>query len=394
MPPTDHQPLAPTRVERWGRRTAMAGFALFALIDVLIAYSGALTGPDAGKPVAWVEAGVLLLGAAIMVTTVFRQGDLWRRCLTGGVASLTLSIALIVAPGTGGGLVEEAGLFCLLLLGVRGLSPWRGRVSGVLLGVALLAQPLRMGNEGRAFSFLGALIAMAFLAAGFYLRGLDERRDRAVVDVRRAERLQLARELHDFVAHHVTGIVVAAQAAQVVAARDPQRALTSLSAIESAGLETLTSMRRLVGMMREDGDGAGILPGADGAALRELVTGFSRTGLPVELRTDTAIDRVPPDVAVSAHRIVLEALTNVRRHAVGASRVAVDVRGTAGGLLIMVRDDGTGHRIAPRGGPSGGFGLIGLSERADAVGGRLTAGPHAGGGWEVAALLPVTEAIA
>src|SRR3954469_7461451 len=274
MPPTDHQPLAPTRVERWGRRTAMAGFALFALIDVLIAYSGALTGPDAGKPVAWVESGVLLLGAAIMVTTVFRQGDLWRRCLTGGVASLTLSIALIVAPGTGGGgLVEEAGLFCLLLLGVRGLSPWRGRFSVVLLGLALLAEPLRMGTEGRAFSFLGALIAMAFLAAGFYLRGLDERRDRAVVDVRRAERLQLARELHDFVAHHVTGIVVAAQAAQVVAARDPERALASLSAIESAGLETLASMRRLVGMMREDGDGAGTSPGADGAALRELVDG-------------------------------------------------------------------------------------------------------------------------
>src|SRR3954470_1845748 len=372
----------------------MAGFAIFALIDLLIAASGVMSDRTFARPAVWAASAALVLTDAVMVVLVFTRRDLWRRCLVAAGVSLLVTGVELYGTGTGdGGLGGEAALVCLLLIGVRVLPRRRSWIATGLLTVATVVEPLRYGTNSTFLGFMAALLAAMVFGAGMYLRGLDERRDRAVIDVRRAERLQLARELHDFVAHHVTRIVVGAQAAQVVAARDPQRALASLSAIESAGLETLTSMRRLVGMMREDGDGAGTLPGADGAALRELVTGFSRTGLPVELRTDTAIDRVPPDVAVSAHRIVTEGLTHVRRDAVEASRFAVDVRGTSGGLLIMVRDDGTGHRIAPRGGPSGGFGLIGLSERADAVGGRLTAGPHAGGGWEVAALLPVKEAI-
>jgi signal transduction histidine kinase len=382
-----------TRVERWVRRAALAGFAFLMLIDCVLAYSAART--DLGRPAAWPRAGTLVVVDAVMLVLVFRRGAPWRRCLSGALLSLAVSVALLSAPGTGGGgLVEQAALWWLLLVGVRTLRRWRFWAAVILLTAAAVVQPLRYGLDGRAFGFTSALVATLLLVAGVYLRGLDERRERAVVDVRRAERLQLARELHDFVAHHVTGIVVAAQAAQVVAAHDPARALASLSAIEAAGAETLASTRRLVGMMREDGDGA--QPGADGAALRELVAGFSRTGPPVYFRADDTVDRVAPEVAVSAHRIVLEALTNVRRHAAGASRVDVDVRCTEGGLLIVVRDDGCGggdHPAGPRGGP-GGFGLLGLTERADAVGGRLTAGPHAGGGWEVTALLPITEAVA
>ena len=383
------------RLERWSRRAAKVGLAFLLLLDTMVAGSTALSGSDAGRAVAWPQSGALVLADVVLLVLVFRRGDVRWRSLCAAVFSLGVSTVLLWVDGTGGGgLVEQAALAWLLLVSVRKLSRlWAWSVVS-LLAVAMVVEPLRWGVNGQLFAFLCALIATGLVAAGLYLRGLDERRDRAVVDVRRAERQQLARELHDFVAHHVTGIVVGAQAAQVVAAVDPQRALSSLSAIEAAGLETLASMRRLVGMMREDGDGPGAVPGADGAALRELVVGFSRTGPPVRFRADNAIDQAPPAVAVSAHRIVLEALTNVRRHAVGASHIDVDVRGTDGGLLIVVRDNGAGSGAAPRGGPSGGFGLIGLSERADAVGGRLTAGPHAGGGWEVTAMLPITEAVA
>src|SRR5690349_10429974 len=140
MPPTDHQ-LWPTRVERWGRRLAMAGFALFGLIDVLIAYSSVLNGPQTDSTAVWLGAGALLVADAVVLAMVFRHGDLWRRCLIGGITSLLVSAAMLSIPGTGGGgLVEEAGLFCLLLLGARGLSPGRGRVVVGLIGLALLAE--------------------------------------------------------------------------------------------------------------------------------------------------------------------------------------------------------------------------------------------------------------
>jgi signal transduction histidine kinase len=391
----DHVRRPGARIERWGRRAALAGFGFLLLIDALAAVANAASEAQFGHWWAWPQSAALLVTDVVLLVLAFRAGDPWRRCLTAAVVSLTVSGVLLAVPGDGGGgLVEQAALWWLLLLGVRTLPRWRSWVAVILITAAMAVEPMRWGRAGPFFTFVGVLIATMVVAAGLYLRGLDERRDRAVVDVRRAERLQLARELHDFVAHHVTGIVVGAQAAQVVAARDPQRALASLSTIEAAGLETLASMRRLVGMMREEGDGAATQPGADGAALRELVAGFSRTGPPVRFRADDAIDHAPPDVALSAHRIVLEALTNVRRHAVGVSRVDVDVRRTAGGLLIVVRDDGrgsNGHPAGPRGGAGGGFGLIGLTERADAVGGRFSAGPHAAGGWEVTALLPVTQ---
>jgi signal transduction histidine kinase len=257
----------------------------------------------------------------------------------------------------------------------------------------MMAVPVRWGNQAVVVALFVALGATMVLAAGLYLRGLDERRERAVVDVRRAERLQLARELHDFVAHHVTGIVVGAQAAQVLAGTDPDRALASLPAIEAAGQQTLASMHRLVGMMRDADGEAAALPGADATALHDLVDDFSRTGLPVRLRIEEEPGRLPPEVVMSAYRIVREALTNARKYAVGATHVDVDIRRTEAGLLVVVRDDGAGGGASTAHRRGGGFGLVGLTERAEAVGGRLHAGRHAGGGWEVTAVLPIMEEV-
>jgi signal transduction histidine kinase len=248
---------------------------------------------------------------------------------------------------------------------------------------------------------LGVTVSIA-LGVGLYLRALDARRSRALAAARRDERLELARDLHDFVAHHVTGIVVQAQAArfaaQAGAGQKPEDLDTMFGGIEKAGTEALTSLRRMVGLLRDaqhvnapDGEALGdggstTRPVGDLAQLRELVAGFAHP--PATLTLAPGLGALPPEVAASAHRVVQEALTNIRKHAADAETVRVTLGRVGGGVEVAVRDDGRGRgRMLP----SGGFGLTGLSERVGALGGRLRAGPRPEGGWEVVAVLPAAE---
>ncbi|GAA2161823.1 sensor histidine kinase [Actinomadura napierensis] len=274
----------------------------------------------------------------------------------------------------------------------------------VLLGVAVLTIPLRWSPMG-ALVFtapLGITVAVA-LGVGLYLRAVDARRARSLAAARRDERLELARDLHDFVAHHVTGIVVQAQAArfaaQVGAAQSPDQLDTMFAGIEKAGTEALTSMRQMVGLLRDaqhtsapDGEafgGGGAQPGepatrpvGDLSRLRDLVAGFSHPPATLALAPD--LGALPPEVAASVQRVVQESLTNIRKHAADAGSVQVAVVRVGGGSVeVSVRDDGQGRgrRL-----PSSGFGLAGLTERVDALGGRLRAGPRPEGGWEVVAV--------
>ncbi|WP_235037060.1 sensor histidine kinase [Actinomadura sp. K4S16] len=274
----------------------------------------------------------------------------------------------------------------------------------VLLGAAVLATPLRWSLIAAALftAPLGITVAVA-LGVGLYLRALDARRARSLAAARRDERLELARDLHDFVAHHVTGIVVQAQAARFTAqsgaAQTQEQLDRMLGEIEKAGTEALTSMRRMVGLLRDaqnvnapDGEalpsgGAGTRPVGGLAQLEELVEGFAHP--PAALTLEPGLGTLPPEVAASAHRVVQEALTNVRKHAADAASVRVSLARVGGDVEVAVRDDGRG-----RGGrrlPSGGFGLTGLAERVGALGGRLHAGPRPEGGWEVVARLPVPD---
>ncbi|MFB4304233.1 sensor histidine kinase [Actinomadura sp. NTSP31] len=279
----------------------------------------------------------------------------------------------------------------------------------VLLGVAVLTIPLRWSPMG-ALVFtapLGITVAVA-LGVGLYLRAVDARRARSLAAARRDERLELARDLHDFVAHHVTGIVVQAQAArfaaQVGAAQSPDQLDTMFAGIEKAGTEALTSMRQMVGLLRDaqhtsapDGEAFGsggaqagepaTRPVGDLSRLRDLVAGFRHPPATLALAPD--LGALPPEVAASVHRVVQESLTNVRKHAADAGSVQVAVARVDGGSVeVSVRDDGQGRgrRL-----PSSGFGLAGLAERVDALGGRLHAGPLPQGGWEVVASLPTPE---
>jgi signal transduction histidine kinase len=290
------------------------------------------------------------------------------------------------------GLAEATGMtLVLVVLARRGVSAY-AVPAAIGIGIALVAQPLRSGFDAEmvALGLLQALVGFGAAAAGAYLRYVADTRQRQLAVARAEQRVEFARDLHDFVAHHVTGIVVQAQGARFVAEQDPQRVMVALEQIEHAGAEAMTAMRRMVAMLRGRGTDAPLSPLAGIADLTPLVETFCAAGgPPVRLQVSGALDGLPVDVTTSAYRVVMEALTNVRQHATGATGVDVQVHRTPDWLLVRVADDGSPpHRaMTPR--DRDGFGLVGLAERVDAVGGWLRAGPATDKGWLVDARLPV-----
>ncbi len=312
-----------------------------------------------------------------------------------GVWSFGVTVA--VAGGGQNGMVgfaETAGMLGLLLVVVRRSHPWLLVFGGGALVFAIGAQPFRIGSDQTAFIIvlLFTVIAFSVAAVGGYLRSIDFSRRRQVELVRAEQRAEIARDLHDFVAHHVTGIVVQAQGARLIAAQDPERAAVALEQIERAGAEAMASMRRMVGTLRANGgdQDAPIAPLAGAADIAPLVAGFDAAGpIRAHLHVAGELEDVPPEIISSAHRVVMEGLTNVRRHAHRASRVDVTVHRTPEWLMVRVADDGA-TMGPPRG--AAGFGLVGLTERLAALGGRIQAGAGPDGGWIVDAALPLRPA--
>ncbi|GGP73744.1 hypothetical protein GCM10010185_53950 [Saccharothrix coeruleofusca] len=276
-------------------------------------------------------------------------------------------------------------------LGVLALLVWRGEprwtaLAAPVLAVSVLAQPLR-GDAEDLRTTVGVLVLALGVAvavtAGLVARSATVARTRQVERARAAQRAEFARDLHDFVAHHVAGIVVHAQGAAAVARTDPELVLSALREIEHAGTEAVDAMRRMVGLLRDAADDRA--PGV--VEVPTLVESFRRTsGLLVGLDVRGPFTDVRPDTSAAAYRVVMEALTNARKHAHGASAVEVSVHRTGGHLEVRVIDNG---RPAPE--HSGGFGLRGLRERVVAAGGTLSAGPAPREGWAVEASLPVGE---
>ncbi|MDO3705691.1 sensor histidine kinase [Micromonospora sp. C28SCA-DRY-2] len=204
-------------------------------------------------------------------------------------------------------------------------------------------------------------------------RTAEEARRRAT-----EERLRIARDLHDVLGHHLSLINVQASAA--LHRPDPARSAQALTAIKQASKETLRELRTALGILRQDGE-APTRPAPGLHRLDELVTTAGRSGLAV--RTELTEPRpLPPEVDLAAYRILQEALTNVTRHA-GATTAVIRVRPDHDDLLVEVDDDGTGTPGPP------GNGILGMSERARALGGSLTTGPGPHGGFQVRARLPL-----
>jgi len=202
-----------------------------------------------------------------------------------------------------------------------------------------------------------------------------------------AERMRIARDLHDVVAHHVSVMGIQAGAARRVLDTDHDLARTSLETVEKTARTAIGELRGLLGVLRADPEPAEDVTAAPGLEqLPDLVETARSTGLEVGHGTYGEPRPVPPGVALSAYRVVQEALTNVVKHA-GASKADVRVRFLATALEVEVTDDGKGRAAAA----GGGFGLVGMRERVSVHGGEFEAGPRRGAGYLVRASLPTGE---
>ena len=398
-----------------GRRTALirtAGDILLGLLlaVLLLATAAALAASWGGT--SWVLG--LVTGTVVGLLALLRRRHRFGTALGGlGVAATAVIVARLA------GLPAEPSPATALALGVLVASAIRtlptrqaATVAGgglvVVAGSWLAAAPLR--PEVTVIPLVHAATWLAAVAVGLGGRLLVARREAAVERVRRDERLAVARELHDVVAHHITGIVVQAQAAQIVARRaEPGSIADSLAGIEAAGSDALASLRRVVGLLRDTDDASPVAPGPE--ALGTLVARFEDRGPRVRLRLPDDGAAWPPEVTATVYRVVQESLTNITRHASQARSVVVDVGRTPDGLSIEVSDDaphaaavrrqgtaagtsagaagGTAAGTDPALDPGGGYGLVGMRERVEALGGTLRAGPRPDGGWTVLATLPL-----
>jgi signal transduction histidine kinase len=253
------------------------------------------------------------------------------------------------------------------LLAMLALAPWRAFGGGGVLGVT--------------FAVLAPLLAWT---CGELLRTTRVRR---AGEARRAvaeERERIARELHDVLAHNVSVIVVQAAAAGDVFETHPEQAREALRAIEASGRVALSELRRLLSVVRPDGDDDLIRPQPGLDQLDALVASMQAVGLAVDVRREGDRPPLPAGVELSAYRIIQEALTNTLRHA-GATRADVTVRYAADAVTLEVIDNGT---AAPRTNGAG-QGIVGMRERAGLLGGSVEAGPAPWGGFQVRARLPL-----
>ncbi|MGH9125950.1 MAG: sensor histidine kinase [Acidimicrobiales bacterium] len=335
----------------------------------------------------------LAVDVVIGATAVLRSRN---RSWAVAVGLALFAVATMVPEGLGfnAGPVQAGRWVALLVLAAstaRWVAPHRAAWLAVVGVVVVAVGQSSHGTGSFKPSALDALSSVTLwasaLAVGAWLRSLDRRHDAALDAVRRNERLELARELHDLVAHHVTGMVVQAQAASFASKDDPEPLLAALASIEVAGSETLTAIRRLVGLLRDPDDTAGVSSAPE--PIDQLVERFGRHGPAVDLRlpTELTANTWPGEVATTVYRVVQEALTNVARHAPEAHSVTVTVTHDPDRVGVEVTNDAPAPPLPARI-PSG-YGLVGMRERVEALGGQLHAGPLADAGWAVHASLPL-----
>ncbi|MFB7906105.1 sensor histidine kinase [Kitasatospora sp. NPDC056076] len=236
-----------------------------------------------------------------------------------------------------------------------------------------------------------ALLALVAWLAGRSVRQNREHAEtlssRVAAEAVTAERLRIAREMHDTVAHSMGIVALQAGAARRVIDRRPERAKQALGEIEAAGRETLAALRRmLVALRQADGEVSDTVP-AGLADLDRLAAATTAAGVRVEVRRTGEPGPLPPEIDLSAFRIIQESVTNVVRHARAAECLVTVDRSRAQELRVEVTDRGRGRGHGDA--PGSGFGLAGLRERVALLHGEFEAGPRPDGGFRVAARLPV-----
>jgi signal transduction histidine kinase len=352
----------------------------------------------------WALVGALLVTAA--GEAIFRS-DVPARPLATAVALLVIPVLLwrrthpllATAVGFGGALVlnlpmildgvSDVGLNSMAAVLVLPYALYRwasGREA--LIGTAVIAVSAGLSlatTESPSGEVLGGItVLVAAFALGAAKRYRAVARQREEQQDRTLERGELARELHDTVAHHVSAIAIQAQAGRAVAGTDPAAALEALAVIEAEASRTLYEMRTMVRVLRhgEAGDGEAIdyTPQRGVGNLDEL----ARMSPLVQVHRGGDLAGLPQPVEVTVYRICQESVTNAIRHSLNATAVTVEVTGDDGVVRLRVHDDGEGARPAT----TVGYGLLGMAERAKLLGGACQAGPDPVGGWTVEATLP------
>ncbi|MBW0102728.1 sensor histidine kinase [Pseudonocardia sp. KRD291] len=394
----------PTLVERFVtlcRRNPVVVDAVFAAALLWLAISWTLE----GKVPSWTQVSALALAVAAAAPILLRRIYPVPAAIVTAVVALVGSFAFV---GTLAVFVLPALVmaYSAVAYGPR----WAGPLAVVVLLVGVFGPLLRHGLVADATAMwsvvgIGVPVVVCVWLAGSLRRaayrrteGLRERA-RLLTDNRRqevriellAERSRISREVHDVVAHSLSGIIAQADGGQFAARRDPQKAVEVLNRIATTGREALSDTRGLLEMLRDDAPvdapdrarrpqlGAGDIP--------TLVEQVRAGGLPVDLAVTGAPRTTGAGLGLTAYRVVQESLTNVIRHAGPATPTHVGLDWTGDELIVRVRDEGGAVPCPPR----GGHGLIGMRERAALHGGSVETGPHPDGGWVVRLRLPLAH---
>jgi signal transduction histidine kinase len=301
------------------------------------------------------------------------------------------------------------------LVGMYSVAAWGGRRAARVAGVIAAVVAVLSLSLPRTDADLVDAAFVSLALAGAWLLGDRARVQRALAaeaqeravrlereregEARRAvasERARIARELHDVVAHHVSMMVVQAEAGPVAVEHDPARAAGAFEAIAATGRQALVEMRRLLGMLRgEEEQAPSLAPQPGLAEVPSLVEQVGRAGLRVELVVEGTKAALPPGIDLSAYRIIQEALTNAVRHG-GDGQARVLVRYDEHDLELQIHNEGRpagGNGSPVERSPEGvrGRGLLGMKERVNLFGGELRAGPGPNGGFTVVARLPIGD---
>ena len=281
--------------------------------------------------------------------------------------------------------------FCALYALTVWTPPRRFAVGFTVVLAAVLASSAGPGASLKQAVFFGLVEGVVMLLVRRVIGDRDRRaqiaereRDVAAREAVVEERARIARELHDVIAHHVSMIVLQAGAERRVLGEENASTREVLETVEQSGRSALTETRRLLGMLRGEGnDPLTPQPGLDDVPM--LVGQLRDAGLPVELSIDGERRELPVGIELSAYRIVQEALTNTLKHA-GDARATVHVRYGPDSLELEIADDGPGENKRA---PGGGHGLVGMRERVALYGGRLDASRRPSGGFAVRVVLPI-----
>jgi signal transduction histidine kinase len=352
-----------------------------------------------GRPDSTPAAAYLLVALCILPLAFRRRYPLAVLAVIAGATSLyqlvgyppTMAlIGMLIALYTVGTLVDR-----------RRLMLWAAACGGLVIGtgIAPWGETMFWADLARSFSILAVAAALGdatrnrrAYVAEVEQRAIEAERTREEEAARRVdeERLRIARELHDITAHSLSIVAVQSGAALHVLDTDPDAARGALVAIRATSRDALNELRAILGVLRGSGEaaeGAPLAPTPGVSRIADLIAPLRDAGLTVALSAPNGGDPLPAFVDSSAYRIVQEALTNVLRHA-GTASVSVTLRRSDDTLSVEVVDDGAGAP-APASAADG-HGITGMRERALALGGTFEAGPVKGGGWRVAATLPLS----